>query len=615
MSSSKLPSNPSPSHLLRAAFVIGALVCGLGGAALLLDVPGSESLHAVEGETVSLEEAGTAAAECLEAAADQDEEGARRLAQIAVAGFEAHLDATPGDSAEDVPTLLRLAEVRLACQLRFAGMMERATLAHETEGLYRRALEVAPESVPAHQALGVLLYHLPPFLGRTEDAVQELSWVVEHAEEHGETPAARVFVMLGELHRRQEREDEARAVWRRGLEIHPQAEALLERLGEEPKVSETSGVSRDSPGAADFDSAGVAAEAAPARLRALLEAAVEQPGAAGLSVAVARDGRPVLTAGFGEADLEDGVAASPHTVYRLGSVSKQFTAALLLRLVQEGQLSLTDPLRRWLPETAAGAYGDVTLHQLLSHTAGLPRDVAEVEDIPGGWIERSLAQEPVASPGQRLHYSNLGYGLLGEVAERAEGADFQDLMQTKILQPLGLDATHFCDARRIVPHRADGHQWLGDRLLHAEPFPLTPALRAAGGLCSTVEDLLAWQQALRAGEVIAPELVRRMATPATVADPAGTSYGYGLHRRQQEGREVIHHGGLAPGFFTELAYYPTAELDVVILSNSEALAPRPLAARVAAIVLDDASTTPDIAPRTALASASTADGDDGDDGR
>lgn len=519
---------------------------------------------------LGLTEARDFAANCLDAADDKDEAAADAAAARAVALFEEHLEAHPGD----VDALLDLARVQLGCKIPFAGMMARGALAAEAESLYVRALETDPDSLRAHLDYGVLLYNLPPFLGRTADAVERLRWATEH-----DAAPAEAFVLLGELYSREQDYELAAATWRRGLESHPGSADLRERAGDGAFAATAS------PGTAVADTAEVAEVSPPQPMAAAFRDFVEQPMAAGLSVAVALGDEPLALGGYGLADLEHVVPASADTVYRLGSVSKQFTAALVLKLVERGVLGLDDPLRLHLVD--AGHYGDATVHEVLGHTAGLPENPAGFElggrAEPGafaGWLERSLALDPIGAPGERYLYSNLGYALLGELVERVTAEDFEALMEREILRPQGLDATHFCDEDRLVPHRADGYKWQGAGFQHDDPLLMSPALRSAGALCSTVGDLLAWQRALRGGRVLSPELTERMATPAEVTDGTST-YGYGLHRRRQNGLDVIHHGGHIQGFVAELAYYPSLDLHVVLLANSEAVKVRPLAAALA----------------------------------
>ena len=504
---------------------------------------------------------------CRAAAAARDKEAAATSAERARAALSGYIESHP----QDAEGHFAYAQVVVQCQIPFAQMLRRAGLANEAERHLRSALEITPEHLDARLLYGTLLYHLPPFLGRTQDAIAQLQLVVE-ATERGEKGSPNAYLHLGELLKRAGRDGEAEQIWNRGAERFPDHEGLRERAHAPPSAP----VPADP--ALDRD---VAVPSAAAALAALVERELSSPGGVGLSVAVAVGGKTLLLDGFGTADLEHRAPATAETVYRIGSVTKQFLAAAALRQTEAGELALNDSLTRWLPELAE-ADDKITLHHLLSHTSGLPRDV--VEEGEGSWIERSLAAERVGAPGERYLYSNFGYTLVGVLLERLTGGPIGEVFEDSLMKPLQLRNTRPCDPRAIVPHRAQGYQIEGDRILNDEPLTPSPSWFYAGGLCSTAGDLLRWQQALRSGEVVSPEQYRQMRTPATVTDPKGTTYGYGLHARSQDGRPVVHHGGGVTGFLTELAYYPNEQIDIVVLANSEGANPRRFAQTLVAAI-------------------------------
>jgi D-alanyl-D-alanine carboxypeptidase len=255
--------------------------------------------------------------------------------------------------------------------------------------------------------------------------------------------------------------------------------------------------------------------------------------APGVSVAVVRGGRDTLVyRGYGLADVENAVPATPRTVYRIGSVTKQFTAALVLQLAEQNRLSLDDPIGRYvmgLPE----AWSGIRVRHLLNHTAGIP--AFEIHWLRGGIREEALVPDSVIglvrgeplefAPGAGWKYSNIGYTLLGMLIERVTDERYAHALESRILRPLGLTASRYCDVAPLIPRRASGYQQRDTGVVNADYTSMT-APWAAGGLCSTVGDLAAWNRALATGRVVSAASLRRMTTPDSVA--AGARYGYGL---------------------------------------------------------------------------------------
>ncbi len=321
-----------------------------------------------------------------------------------------------------------------------------------------------------------------------------------------------------------------------------------------------------------------ARQAAPAdqtqALDSLARALVESEATIGLGLGVYRGGEPLISDGFGYADLENGVPATDSTVFRIGSVTKQFTAAAILRLAEEDHLSLDDELTRFLPDYPVGDRR-VTLHQLLNHTSGIPSYTGLGERWQAGiTLDRSheellalFQDEPFDfEPGEGFAYNNSGYYLLGMVIEEVTGQAYDEYLRETFFDPLELRDTSYCWQDRVIPHRARGYQREEGELRNAAPLSMTQPF-AAGALCSSVRDLAAWDQALRAGEVVSPESYRRMTTPEGLPEGAGMQYGYGLIRGALEGVPKVEHGGGINGFNALLSHYPDHELTVVALVN------------------------------------------------
>ncbi len=329
----------------------------------------------------------------------------------------------------------------------------------------------------------------------------------------------------------------------------------------------------------------------PATRRALLRRlAVAQAEGRAPSVvgAVVRDGRLVWT---GSRSCVDGHAPDADTQYRIGSITKTFTAVLVMRLRDEGLLDLGDPLEKHLPGTGVG---DSTVFQLLGHSAGL------AAETPGAWWERTpgtlrptladvLGEEPMRhTPGRRHHYSNPGYTLLGSLVEALRGAPWEEVLRREVLEPLSLDRT---TARPVAPYAGAWavHPW-ADVML-PEPAVDLGLMAPAGQLWSTAADLCRFAVFLAEGDdrVLSAASVREMATPSTPPEPeeGAGGYGLGLQLIRRDGRALVGHGGSLPGFLAGLWVSVADGVAAVALANATG-GPLvgPLATDLIAIVAD-----------------------------
>ncbi|HEY1750737.1 MAG TPA: serine hydrolase domain-containing protein [Caulobacteraceae bacterium] len=333
------------------------------------------------------------------------------------------------------------------------------------------------------------------------------------------------------------------------------------------------------------------------------------PGRPGAAVGVRQGGAVIHEAGYGLANLEWDIPIGTDTVFRLGSITKQFTAAAVVKLAEAGKLGLGDPLERWLADCPAPWRG-VTVRQLLDHSAGIANytddDRFMTEEVRR---DHSLAQlieqfrdlPPDFAPGERYQYSNSGYVLLGAVIEAASGQDYETCLRTQLFEPLGLARTAYLYDEPIVPRRASGY--VGYRAPQNAPMISMYNPHAAGALGSTVGDLLRWEAALRGGEVVSAAGYRDMTTPGRFNDGAPMFYGLGLVRIAVRGETVIGHGGGINGFVTYLAHWPDHDLTVVVLANSGAFPVQQACFGLARRVLGqpDAAYEPVVLPDAALA--------------
>ncbi|MEG0185887.1 MAG: serine hydrolase domain-containing protein [Stenotrophomonas sp.] len=310
------------------------------------------------------------------------------------------------------------------------------------------------------------------------------------------------------------------------------------------------------------------------------------PGAA---VLVLHDGQPVFRRGYGLAVVEDATAVTPASNFRLASVSKQFTAAAVLLLVEDGRLALDQPARRWLPELPPAA-ATITLRQLLSHTSGLPdyedlMDPADTRQVHDADVLALLARQDRLNfaAGTQYRYSNSGYALLALIVQRSAGVDYARFLQQRIFTPLGMahtvahqDGIDTVAARAYGYSRIDGHWQRTDQ-------STTSAVLGDGGIYSSLDDLARWDAALYDDRLLSAVSRRAMFSPATATgEPDVPHYGFGwrLNGRAQW------HSGESIGFRNVIVRYPDKRLTVIVLSNRDGPEPYPLALKIAQRWLD-----------------------------
>jgi D-alanyl-D-alanine carboxypeptidase len=308
-------------------------------------------------------------------------------------------------------------------------------------------------------------------------------------------------------------------------------------------------------------------------------AAVTEHRTAGVSVAVAKNGRMLLSKGYGFADLENDVPATGETVYRIGSVTKQFTSAAIMRLVEQGKLSLDDTLQKFLPGFPSQG-NRVTIRHLLNHTSGIrsytglgPKWARTVRlDLPTDSMVALFANEPFDfKPGDAYRYNNSAYFLLGVIIEKLSGRTYGQYLQDEFFTPLGLKGTTYCDQAPIIKRRAQGYALRPEGgFINAEPLSMTQPY-AAGSLCSTVGDLVTWARALAGGKVVSPASYRLMTTPDTLNNGRPLTYGFGLSLGTLGGHKQVSHNGGINGFVSELHHYPDDSIITVVLTNTGAL--------------------------------------------
>lgn len=309
------------------------------------------------------------------------------------------------------------------------------------------------------------------------------------------------------------------------------------------------------------------------KVDAAVAESLNRPGAVGLSVGVAWKDAQVAK-GYGIADAEFDGRANAATMFRIGSITKQFTAALVMKQIEAGKVALDDPLQKHVPDFPTGGR-PVTVRQLLDHTSGIP----SYTELGSAWIEKQplelthgellglVTGKPLDfEPGTDWHYTNTGYYLLGVLLEKVTGKSYAQLVVDDIATPCGLSRTRYDSNVDLIKNRAQGYEFRNGMLSNDEPLG-TSQPGAAGALLSTGADLVRWSQALVAGKVVSKDSYSRMTTATVLPGGRNTQYGFGLARDQFVGQERIHHGGGINGFNSFLFWLPEKAFHVAVISN------------------------------------------------
>lgn len=304
----------------------------------------------------------------------------------------------------------------------------------------------------------------------------------------------------------------------------------------------------------------------------------------GASVLVIEDGKPAVRRAYGYADLEARIAATPATNYRLASVSKQFTAASILLLAQDGKLGLDDPVRKWLPSLPAAAADRITLKHLLTHTSGL----IDYEDLMAADATEQVHDADVLRlletqdrgyfvPGASYRYSNSGYALLALIVEKASGSRYADFLRERIFAPLGMDHTvAYEKGVSEVANRAYGYSLIDSRWQRTDQSS-TSAVLGDGGIYSSIDDLAKWDAAQYDDRLLDARSRKLAFTPWTKTDDLQVEYGYGWRITG----ETLWHSGETIGFRNVIVRFPQRRLTVVMLTNRDDPEPYRTALKIA----------------------------------
>lgn len=290
----------------------------------------------------------------------------------------------------------------------------------------------------------------------------------------------------------------------------------------------------------------------------------------GVSLAVIKDGKPLIVKGYGVSNVEHQVPVKPETIFQSGSVGKQFTAFAVMLLVDEGKISLDEKISKYLGEVPE-SWKNITVRHLLTHTGGMtdyPRDFDFRKDLTEDELLKAAMKAPVPfAPGEKWQYSNLGYLTLGVIIHKASGKFYGDFLQERVFKPLGMTTARIISEADIVPNRAAGYQLVKGEVKNQEW--VSPALNttADGALYLTALDMIKWDEALTQAKLLKKESYEQMWSPVKLNDGKTHPYGFGWMFANINGQKLIEHGGAWQGFKAHISRYPDNKLTVIVFAN------------------------------------------------
>jgi D-alanyl-D-alanine carboxypeptidase len=289
----------------------------------------------------------------------------------------------------------------------------------------------------------------------------------------------------------------------------------------------------------------------------------------GLSLVVIKDQKIVKVQGYGLANIELSVPVTPETVFKIGSVSKQFIATGIMMLVQEGKLNLGDNIGEYL-EGAPESWKPITIRHLLTHTSGIVREAPGFDPLKiqsdADVIKTAYPLPLRFAPGEKYEYCNVGYFTLAEIIRKVSGKPWGEYLSERLFKPLGMNSTRTTDMRDLVPNRANGYTWRDGKFQNAAIYL---ALRPSGAFLSTVTDLAKWEEALAKEKVLKQPVLDQMWTPVKLNNGKTEDYGFGWQLDDVRGHKLVNHGGSLPGFRAEFSRYVADKVTVIVLTNGD----------------------------------------------
>ena len=316
-----------------------------------------------------------------------------------------------------------------------------------------------------------------------------------------------------------------------------------------------------------------------------------KPGETGCAALVAKNGQVIYRKAFGMADLELNVPMQPEMVFRIGSITKQFTAIAILQLMEQGKLSLQDEITKFIPDYPMNGHS-ITIEHLLTHTSGIKSytDVPEFQkymrtDMKPEEVIDLIKSNPMEfAPGTKWKYNNSGFFLLGYIIEKVSGQTYQEYLQENFFTPLGMTSSCYGDDSKIIKLRASGYQPGSKGPVNADYMSMYLHY-AAGSVMSTVDDLYKWHRAVHSYMLVEKETLEMAHTPYRLSDGKSTGYGYGWFLSHLQGSPTIEHGGGINGYLTNSVYLPDEDVFVALFSNNNGKAPEFSSLKMAALAI------------------------------
>jgi CubicO group peptidase (beta-lactamase class C family) len=344
------------------------------------------------------------------------------------------------------------------------------------------------------------------------------------------------------------------------------------------------------------------AETLSARVDAVVRKQMRDQMIPGVSLAVVRNGRIIKAKGYGFANLEVGAPTKSETIFQAGSITKQFTAASVLLLVEQGRIGLDDSITKYFPEAPA-AWKAITIRHLLTHTAGIPDLYGDTEqtvyskgiiDFHRDYSEDEFARAYLALPleflpGDKWNYCSTGYQLLGFMIHRITGKFYADFLRERVFEPLGMKATRAFSRADVISNRVSGYELVSGAWKNTEWMPVSIMTTADGGLLSNGPDLARWDAALYTDRILKRTSLEAMWTPVRLNSGKTFPYGFGWNFTNANGHRVIWHTGGGFGFFANISRYVDDRLTIIVMTNVDETHTDVLkvAASIASIYLPD----------------------------
>ena len=317
----------------------------------------------------------------------------------------------------------------------------------------------------------------------------------------------------------------------------------------------------------------------------------EENGSGGVALVV-KEGKILYRKAFGMADMELGVKMTPENILRIGSITKQFTASAILKLMEENKLDLKDDITKYIKDYPTQGHV-ITIEHLLTHTSGI-KDITSMKTWTVDLMKKHFTpkekidffkNEPMDfRPGEKYKYSNSGYILLGYIIETVSGKKYSEYIEDNLFKPLGMTNSFYGSASNIIPNRAKGYQKQDEYYKNANYLDMSNPY-AAGSLLSTVDDLYTWNQALFNYKVLSKSTLDKAHSPYKLKNGTFTGYGYGWNLKMK-GTKVISHGGSVSGYLTFSLYLPQKDIFVAVFSNCTCKRPRNIAVKLTRLAVN-----------------------------